>query len=119
MTPSPARARTTATAGKGSPPGRRSRRAGGARAVELAGDEAVWRLEATYLALGLVGVVSVLSPERIVLGGGVMQMPGLLQLVRAEVERLLGGYVAAGEIVPPALGARSGVLGAIALAERR
>ena len=87
--------------------------------VELAGNEAVWRLEATYLALGLVGVVSVLSPERIVLGGGVMQMPGLLQLVRAEVERLLGGYVTAGEIVPPALGARSGVLGAIALAERR
>ena len=86
---------------------------------ELAGDDAVRRLEAKYLALGLVGVVSVLSPERIVLGGGVMQMPGLLELVRAEVERLLGGYVAAGEIVPPALGARSGVLGAIALAERR
>ncbi|HEY7605008.1 MAG TPA: ROK family protein [Gaiellaceae bacterium] len=82
---------------------------------ELAREEAVWRLEARYVALGLVNAVAVLSPERIVLGGGVLETPGLLELVRAEVEALLAGYVAT-EIVPPALGPRSGVLGAIALA---
>jgi fructokinase len=88
----------------------------GRPADELAGKEQVWQLEAHYIALGLVSAISVLSPERIVLGGGVMQTPGLLEQVRDEVERLLGGYQRTGDIVPPALGARSGVLGAIALA---
>ena len=82
---------------------------------ELVDEEAVWRLEARYIALGLANVVAVLSPERIVLGGGVMEVPGLLELVRVEVDALLAGYVAT-EIVPPALGPLSGVLGAIALA---
>ena len=80
-------------------------------------DEAAWALEARYLALGLVAVIGVLSPERIVLGGGVMDRPGLLELARGEVEGLLRGYVAAPELTPPALGRRAGVLGALALAE--
>ena len=88
----------------------------GRPADELGGDEQAWRLEAQYVALGLVAAISVLSPERIVLGGGVMQTPGLLELVRDEVGRLLGGYQRTGDIVPPALGPRSGVLGALALA---
>jgi fructokinase len=82
---------------------------------ELVEEEAVWRLQARYVALGLANVVAVLSPERIVLGGGVMDVPGLLELVCAEVDELLAGYVGT-EIVPPALGRLSGVLGAIALA---
>lgn len=82
---------------------------------DLVGEERVWRLQARYVALGLANVVAVLSPERIVLGGGVMEVPRLLELVRAEVDVLLAGYVAT-EIVPPALGRLSGVLGAIALA---
>lgn len=85
---------------------------------ELAGVDAVWRLEARYLALGLVNVVFVLSPQRIVLGGGVPGHPGLLPLVRRELNDLLGGYVAHPDefVVRPALGDRAGVLGAIALA---
>jgi fructokinase len=92
---------------------------------DLAGDEAVWALEAHYVALGLVSLISVLSPQRVVLGGGVGSAPGLLPLVRAAVAELLGGYLdvpalregIADYVVPPALGSRSGVLGAIALAE--
>jgi fructokinase len=87
----------------------------GRPAHELAAEEAVWRLQARYVALGLVNVVSVLSPQRIVLGGGVMGAPELHALVRAEVESLLSGYTAT-EIVPPALGPLSGVLGALVLA---
>ena len=82
---------------------------------ELGAEDPAWLLEARYVALGLVNVVAVLSPERIVLGGGVMDVPGLLALVRTEVDALLAGY-AATEIVPPGLGPLSGVLGAIALA---
>ncbi len=92
---------------------------------ELAGVNEVWQLEARYLALGIVGVICVLSPERIVLGGGVMSQPGLLPLVQRDVSALMNGYLhtaAIGEEIAryvsfPALGTRSGVLGAIALAE--
>ena len=88
---------------------------------ELRDDGPLWELEARYLALGLVSVISVLSPERIVIGGGVMKQPGLLSLVRREVGALLNAYVPRIDeiedyIVTPALGSHAGVLGAIALA---
>jgi fructokinase len=83
--------------------------------------EGAWALEARYLALGLVAVISVLSPERIVVGGGVAKHPGLLELVRGDVTALMNGYLgfeaADDYVMPPAFGARAGVLGAIALAE--
>lgn len=85
----------------------------------------VWALEAHYIALGLVNLILTLSPERLILGGGVMQQAHLFPLVRQEVLILLAGYVQAAEIlnnceryiVPPGLGGRSGVLGALALAQ--
>jgi fructokinase len=89
----------------------------GRPAAELDGDDAVWMLQAHYLALGLVSVICVLSPERILLGGGVMRRPSLLPLVHREVEGLMNGYQETATIMLPALAPRSGVLGAIALAE--
>jgi len=92
---------------------------------DLLGNDDVWELEARYVALGLVCVICVLSPQRIVIGGGVGTAPGLLSLVRPQVVALLNGYLStpavgdgiADYIVAPALGPRAGVLGAIALAE--
>jgi fructokinase len=90
------------------------------RPAEELEDEAAWRLEADYLALGLANVVCALSPERLVVGGGVVvHRPALLDLVRVRVDELLAGYVDVPEIVPPALGDRAGVLGALELARRR
>jgi fructokinase len=97
----------------------------GRPAVELDGNADVWALQAHYLALGLVSVICVLSPERILLGGGVMSGPGLLPLVHRKVSALLNGYLEtaavgdgiAGYITLAALGSQAGVLGAIALAE--
>jgi fructokinase len=83
---------------------------------ELVGDERVWGLEARYLALGLANAVATLSPRLVVLGGGVMATPGLLERVRGELDALLAGYVAAPELVAPGLGNRSGVVGALCLA---
>lgn len=88
-------------------------------------DEAAWNLEARYLALGLVCVICVLSPERVVIGGGVMNQPGLLERVHREIVGLMNGYLGApvlgegisGFVTRPALGPRAGVLGALALAE--
>ena len=88
-------------------------------------DPEVWELEAEYLALGLLNVVLVLAAERIVLGGGVSGAPGLIPRVRTRLRELLAGYIdhpaleSAGidaYLVPPALGPRSGVVGAIELA---
>jgi fructokinase len=96
----------------------------GQPAEALPADHPAWPLEARYLALGLANIVCALSPGRIVVGGGVMRQPALLPLVREALVSVLAGYVRAPEIleridgyvVPPFLGARSGVLGAIALA---
>ena len=82
-------------------------------------------IEAWYLAQLVSTVVYVLSPERIVLGGGVMKIPGLRAAVCAKtIERLGGALDGMGlpetmdrYLPAPALGDLSGVLGAIALAE--
>jgi fructokinase len=97
----------------------------GQRAETLPPDHPAWVLEAEYLALGLVNLIMTLSPQRIILGGGVMHQPQVFPLLRSKVQSLLNGYVQSPEIldkiddyiVPPALGNRAGVLGAIALAE--
>ena len=73
-------------------------------------------LEAEYLALGVLNVISVLSPQRVILGGGVMNEPGLLELVQRRVPELAAGYFELPDIVAPSLGDRAGVLGALELA---
>ena len=97
----------------------------GKPAAELEGADQVWDLEAQYLALGLVNFICTLSPQRIILGGGVMHQKQLLPLIRAKVLNLLNGYIQASSIldnidqyvVAPELGDRAGVLGGLALAE--
>jgi len=98
----------------------------GQPAATLPPDHPAWPLEAHYIAQGVANLVCALSPRRLVLGGGVMSQPHLFPLVRAEVQRLLNGYVQSPAIlaaidaylVPPALGPLAGVLGALALAEQ-
>lgn len=97
----------------------------GQRAETLPPDHPAWALEAGYLATGLVNLILTLSPQRVILGGGVMEQAQLLPMVRQRVLALLGGYLASPRIiaeidsyiVPPALGKRAGVLGALALAQ--
>jgi fructokinase len=97
----------------------------GKRAQELPADHPAWALEAHYLALGLATWVCTVSPERILLGGGVMQQASLFPMIRQELLRLLNGYIDAkpllneidSYVAPPELGSRAGVLGAMVLAE--
>jgi fructokinase len=96
----------------------------GAPAESLAADHPAWALEAHYLALACVSFMCILSPQRIILGGGVMSQPQLFPLIQREVLTLLNGYIQVPAvmqhidtyIVPPGLGSRVGVLGALALA---
>jgi fructokinase len=89
----------------------------GAPGLTLPADHAAWDLEAHYIALGVVNWICTLSPQRVILGGGVMQRADLLPRIQAKVAELLNGYLDPPEIVPPELGPLAGVLGAIALAE--
>lgn len=96
----------------------------GQPAETLPADHPAWALEAHYIAEALMNYICVLSPQKLILGGGVMQQPQLFPLVREEVRKMLNGYIRAKEImkdnphyiVPPKLGKQAGVLGAIALA---
>jgi len=97
----------------------------GQPATDLPPDHPAWELEAHYLALGLVNFICTLSPQRIIMGGGVMQQLQLFPLIRRKVQTILNGYVQSpaitkeidAYIVPPGLGNRAGILGAFALAE--
>ncbi len=85
-------------------------------------DDSVWNLEAHYLAMGIVNIITFAMPEVIIIGGGVMNHPGLLEQVRQQVPELINGYLKISElkdfIVSPHLGSLSGVSGALVLASQ-
>jgi fructokinase len=84
-----------------------------------------WTLEAKYIAYMCANTILTLSPERIILGGGVMKSPGLLELVRKDLVIVLNGYIQSETLLKhtdqliqaPGLGDRAGMLGCIALAQ--
>jgi fructokinase len=96
----------------------------GLKGAVVAEDDPFWDIEADYIASALMNYILVLSPKKIILGGGVMQRDFLFPRVRRRVRDLLNGYVSSNSllegienyIVPPGLGNQSGSLGAIALA---
>ena len=91
--------------------------------VELADRKEVWELEAYYLAQAICSYIMILSPERIIVGGGVAHQEQMMPLIRAEVLRQMGGYITAkgmqdldNYIVLPSLNDDQGILGALKLA---
>ncbi|HSK69933.1 MAG TPA: ROK family protein [Candidatus Limnocylindria bacterium] len=94
----------------------------GMAAADLPADHRGWDMEAWYLAHLCMNAVMAVSPEVILLGGGVLHAPQLLPLVRSHLERLMGGYVDP-ELLPamddyvrsPALYPDSGLVGAALL----
>ncbi len=93
---------------------------------KLPADHPAWELEATYLALAVNNFICTLSPQRIIIGGGLMKTPGLLPAVRRQAAANLNGYIRSaaimkdmdGYLVAPALGDLAGVVGALELARR-
>ena len=95
----------------------------GISAKELSDNKAVWDIEAYYLAQAIVNYILILSPQRIILGGGVMHQKQLLPLIRENVKELLNGYICMPEledmdsfIVAPKLEDNQGIMGCIKLA---
>ena len=88
---------------------------------DLAADHIAHDIIADYLAQFCQMLIALYSPQRIILGGGVLQTSGLLDKIRRRATLLAGSYfgVDAGEIiVPPGLGTLSGIAGAFELAKR-
>jgi fructokinase len=85
-------------------------------AEELPPDHPAWKLQAKYLAQAVANFTCTLASARVILGGGVMKQLHLFPMIRSEVARLTNNYVAVPDIVPPALGDRAGVCGALVLA---
>lgn len=85
-----------------------------------AGNDKVLEIAGHYLAQGMIDLVYVAAPERIVVGGGVSKLPGFHDRLRTRTETLLAGYPRSPDmdllISPPGLGDRSGLAGALLLA---
>ncbi|OLP65222.1 putative fructokinase [Bacillus pumilus] len=92
----------------------------GKPAKELVEQEAVWALEADYLAQALMQYTLILSPERIIMGGGVMKQKQLFPLLREKLAFYMNDYIDLPPldtyIVSPGLGDKAGITGALLLA---
>ena len=95
----------------------------GKRAVELEESHRAWEMEAEYIAQALVNYTCILSPQRIILGGGVMHQAQLFPMIRDRFTKLLNGYLKTKEledmntfIVAQSLEDKQGILGALKLA---
>jgi fructokinase len=91
---------------------------------DIPSDHPAWDLEAKFLAEGVVNIILILSPNIVILGGGVMSHESLFPMIRENILALLNGYIQQAHllehieevIVPPGLGDDAGLLGAVALA---
>jgi len=92
----------------------------GKAAVELPAEHPAWETEAWYLAHGILALLTIVSPSRVIVGGGVSQAEGLHKQIHSRLKKIAAGYFPAAEcdgfIAAPALGQSAGICGALLLA---
>ncbi|WP_455676014.1 ROK family protein [Pradoshia sp.] len=96
----------------------------GMKGDKLQEADEVWEMEGYYLAQAIAHYILVLSPKKIILGGGVMKQEQLFSIIARNVQEILNGYVSLPEIterlddylVAPGLGDNAGITGALMLA---
>lgn len=95
----------------------------GKKGIELKDEEKVWEMEAYYIAQALTNIILVMSPQMIILGGGVMHQTQLFPLIRKKTKEMLNDYIKTPEIadidryiVPASLNDDQGIMGCIKLA---
>jgi fructokinase len=93
---------------------------------ELSDDDAVWDVVAYQLAHLCSNLVMIASPEKIIIGGGLLNRTCLYGLIRTHVLRILNGYITSDQITPEgmeafiapsAFGNNAGIVGAVFLAQ--
>lgn len=94
----------------------------GKKAIELVDRPEVWEMESYYIAQALTDYIMILSPQKIILGGGVMHQEQLFPLIRSKVKEMVNGYINTKEledidnyIVPASLNDDQGIMGCIKL----
>ncbi|MFC0469703.1 ROK family protein [Halalkalibacter kiskunsagensis] len=98
----------------------------GKAGVDLADNKDVWEMEGFYLAQALMQYILILSPNKIILGGGVMKQKQVFPYVFEYVKLLLNDYVPFPEvstnieeyIVSPGLGDNAGIMGSILMGKQ-
>lgn len=98
----------------------------GVKADALPPDHVAWEEVADVMGYALMNLTLTLSPKRIILGGGVMQQPHLIPLIRGRLKHHMNGYLSVAAlshdldkfVVPPGLGTNSGLFGSLALGLR-
>jgi fructokinase len=92
----------------------------GKPAHELPDDHPAWDTQAWYLAHGILALLAIVSPSRVIVGGGVSQAAGLHARINSRLREIAAGYFPPAEgahyVVPPALGQEAGIRGAFLLA---
>jgi fructokinase len=91
----------------------------GKPAHELPADHAAWDTQAWYLAHGILSLLAIVSPSRVIVGGGVCQAEGLHAKINSKLVEISAGYfppvLDGAYVVPPALGQQAGICGAFLL----
>ncbi len=92
----------------------------GVNAKELNPDHIAWDIEAHYLAQAVYTYALTLSPKKVILGGGVMNVPGLLEKIKTKFITYNNGFLSHLDnvedyIVLPGLGDNVGIIGCFLL----
>jgi fructokinase len=93
----------------------------GAKGVELVSRDEVWDMEGYYVAQALMQYILIVSPKKIILGGGVMNQTQVFASIYKYLPQLINDYVTLPElsdyIVSPGLGDNAGIIGSLLLAK--
>ena len=91
----------------------------GVSPLELPESHQAWEKEAELLASGIVSIIANHSPDRVILGGGVMKQKHLFSMIRSKVGEMWNDFTPLASpselIVEPGLGSDSGIIGALVL----
>jgi fructokinase len=90
---------------------------GVAKAEEIPSNHLAWPMAAHYLGQMAVNLACAYSPELLILGGGIALRAGMIDMIRQSAQQEMNGYAPLPKIVRAKLGAKAGVLGALALAK--
>jgi len=92
----------------------------GDKGINLCERGEVWDLEGYYIAQALMQYILILSPQKIILGGGVMNQKQVFPSIYKYLQELMNQYVFLPElssyIVSPQLEGRAGIIGSLLLA---
>ncbi|KON90588.1 fructokinase [Rossellomorea marisflavi] len=92
----------------------------GVKGDQLVDKGEVWEMEGYYIAQALMQYIVIISPKKIILGGGVMKQRQIFPIIYKHLEKMINGYVNLPPleeyIVSPGLGDNAGITGSLMLA---